>query len=65
MGFFFSSSFYLCGLTGEGGGAELELMSKVRCSKEDDRHNDEHGKCRIGQKYVLESGQQEKEVGLV
>lgn len=53
--FFFSPpSFYLCGPTGEGRGAEPELMSKVRCRKEDDGHNDEHGKCRRGQKYVLE-----------
>lgn len=29
-------------------------MSKVRCRKADDGHNDEHGKCRRGQKYVLE-----------
>lgn len=52
--FFFPPSFYLCGPTGEGRGAEPELMSKVRCRKEDDGHNDEHGKCRRGQKYVLE-----------
>lgn len=52
--FFFPPSFYLCGPTGEGRGAEPELMSKVRCREEDDGHNDEHGKCRRGQKYVLE-----------